>query len=193
MNCFGEQWQNVTTLCLKEKSLNPIEIMCKLMDLEFCNMKGCEHSLMASAALLTAYLNAVNRQNSDKENLDNAMNLSKALQRLETLEEFKLGADCDYWGACEIIRSSRAFWAVISDRDDLADKLVMDVSNAVGSVGGPRCCKRSAYLAISKIVEFVKNHLGVKMELTKFFCKYSSQNCACLLEDCPYNENFIEY
>ena len=182
MNCFGEQWQKVTDLCLKEKSQNPIEILGKLMDLEFYNMKGCEHSVMVGAALLTAYANAAKQEN-----------LSQTLQRLETVEEFKTGVDCDYWGACEIIRSSRAFWSIISDRDDLADKLLMDVANAVGSVGGPRCCKRSAYLAISKIVEFVKNHLGTKMELTEFVCKYSSQNRDCILEDCPYNERFIEY
>ena len=65
MNKYENQWQNIKTLCLSEKSKNPIEIMCKLMDLDFCNIKGHEHHLMICAALLTAYFNAQNEGTND--------------------------------------------------------------------------------------------------------------------------------
>ena len=81
----------------------------------------------------------------------------------------------------------------ISDRNDLVIMLTMEAANAVGSVGGQRCCKRSAYLAISAAVEFVKRHLGTEMETEEFVCRYSNKNSSCLTEDCPFNEHYIEF
>lgn len=189
MSCFEEQWQKVSALCMGEISKNPIEIMCKLMDLEFCSIKGHEHHMMVGAALLTAYFNSLNKGNSTNA----AMNLSEAFHKLESLSEFTVGGDCDYWNGCEIVSGVRAFWSVVSERNELTDKLSMETSNAIGSVCGSRCCKRSAYLAISKVVDFVKLHLQVEMESEKFTCRYSGQNNNCLSEDCPYNEHYIEY
>ena len=193
MDRFGDEWQRVTALCLTEKSKNPIEIMCKLMDLDFCNMKGHEHHMMVGAALLTAYFNAENAKNPDRASEDASMKLSEAFQRLETVEEFDAGGDCDYWKQCKSINGVRAFWSVISDRNDLVIMLTMEAANAVGSVGGQRCCKRSAYLAISAAVEFVKKHLGTEMETEEFVCRYSNKNSSCLTEDCPFNEHYIEF
>lgn len=193
MNAFEKQWQKITALCLAEKSKNPIEIMCKLMDLEFCNVRGHEHHMMVSAALLTAYFNALSKDNSVNECGNASMNLSQALQKLESMEEFNIGGDCDYWSGCRAVSGARAFWSIISNQNELFNMLTMEAANAVSSVCGQRCCKRSAYLVISKVAEFVKNHLGTQMELTEFVCKYSSQNRNCLLEDCPYNENYIKF
>lgn len=193
MNCNTKEWQKITDLCLEDNSKNPIEIMCKLMDLEFCNVKGREHRLMVSAALLTAYYNTLNEENASKNCVEDSMNLSKAFQRMEASEEFDIGGDCDYWKACEIIDGARIFWSLVTDGKEPIDIFTMEIANAVGSVCGQRCCKRNAYLAISGTVEFVDKHLGIKMESTDFVCKYSKQNHDCLLEDCPYNEHYIVY
>lgn len=52
------EFEIISTVCLSEKSKNPIEIMCALMDLDFCNIHGCEHHTMVDAALRTAYFKA---------------------------------------------------------------------------------------------------------------------------------------
>ena len=36
----------------------------------------------------------------------------------------------------------------------------------LGEVGGPRCCKRNSYIAITEGVRFAKEELGVEMELS---------------------------
>lgn len=197
MKCCSTEWRKICEVCLAKKSRNPIEIMCELMDLDFCNIHGCEHHTMVAAALLTAYFNTISEANS--KGIAGAavsacdfgnkvpVNLEEALQRLEAKAELKIGGGCDYWKACGAIDGALMFWNVLSEFVSLPDFSPMEIGNAVGSVGGPRCCKRSSYLAIIKTTELVKKYLGVEMELQDIFvCKYSTLNTDCIKEDCPF-------
>ena len=51
---------------------------------------------------------------------------------------------------------------------------------AIGEVGGPRCCKRDSYLSILRAVDFVKENMGIEMEKSEIVCSYSSQNNQCI-------------
>lgn len=53
--CHTSGMDEIIGLCLQEKSKNPVEIMEKMMSMEFCHMHGPEHHVMVGAALLTAY------------------------------------------------------------------------------------------------------------------------------------------
>ncbi len=59
---------------------------------------------------------------------------------------------------------------------------------SIGGRGGPRCCKRDSYLAITEAVAFVKEKLGIEMKLAEIECKFSSKNQQCLGNECPFNK-----
>ena len=56
--CHSRGVDAIVGLCLNEDSVNPIEIIGKMMDMPFCHMHGPEHHVMVGCALLTAYFNA---------------------------------------------------------------------------------------------------------------------------------------
>lgn len=58
--------------------------------------------------------------------------------------------------------------------------------DAIGNVGGPRCCKRNSYLSILAAVDFVKEHFGVEMEAQKIVCGRSMNNNQCIGKRCPF-------
>lgn len=64
-------------------------------------------------------------------------------------------------------------------------------SEALGKladVGGPRCCKRDAYLAIKSVVPYIKDRYGIVLGDNRVVCGFSGQNPQCLGERCPFNE-----
>ena len=65
-DCHTHGMDSIIGVCLSEKSKNPIEIIQKLMALPFCHMHGPEHHVMVGSALLTAYKNAGERQESPR-------------------------------------------------------------------------------------------------------------------------------
>ena len=58
---------------------------------------------------------------------------------------------------------------------------------AIGKNGGPRCCKRDSYLAVTEAVKFTESKLGVQMDMPqRIRCHYHHRNYECLKERCPY-------
>lgn len=57
-DCHTKGMDVIISMCLKESSQNPIEIIRTMMNVSFCHMHGPEHHVMVGAALLTAYKNA---------------------------------------------------------------------------------------------------------------------------------------
>lgn len=180
--CHTKGIDSVVDVCLKETSKNPIEIIRKLMSLTFCHMHGPEHHIMVGSALLAAYKNAGGK-----------IDLEKALLEMQTRGKKVPGGACGFWGACGAAVSSGMFISIITGSTPLANKewgfsnLMTSASlGAIGKVGGPRCCKRNSYLAISEAVRFVRENLGVEMELEEIKCVHSSQNNQCIGERCPF-------
>ena len=137
---------------------------------------------MVGSALLAAYKNAGGK-----------IDLEKALLEMQTRGKKVPGGACGFWGACGAAVSSGMFISIITGSTPLANKewgfsnLMTSASlGAIGKVGGPRCCKRNSYLAISEAVRFVRENLGVEMELEEIRCVHSSQNNQCIGERCPF-------
>lgn len=57
-DCHTKGMDVIISMCLKESSQNPIEIIRTMMNASFCHMHGPEHHVMVGVALLTAYKNA---------------------------------------------------------------------------------------------------------------------------------------
>ena len=180
--CHMQGVDAIIGVCLAEKSNNPIEVIRKLMALPFCHMHGPEHHIMVGSALLTAYKNA-----------GGDIDLAKALVEMQARGRKVPGGVCGFWGACGAGVSAGMFVSIITGSTPLANeewalsnKMTSSALCVIGEVGGPRCCKRDSYLAIIAAVEFVKEHLGVAMELGKIKCIHSAQNNQCIGARCPF-------
>ena len=59
----------------------------------------------------------------------------------------------------------------------------------VSSYGGPRCCKRTCYLALLEAVPYINDHLGLNLRINEdLICKYWKKNEECLRKLCPFHE-----
>ena len=152
------------------------------MDLPFCHMHGPEHHIMVGSALLTAYKNA-----------GGDIELPKALNEMQARGRKVPGGICGFWGSCGAAISSGMFISIATGSTPLATKewgmsnLMTSASlHAIGTIGGPRCCKRNSYLAITEAVKFAKENLGVEMELSDIQCRHSGQNNQCIGKRCPF-------
>ena len=57
---------------------------------------------------------------------------------------------------------------------------------SLSEVGGPRCCKRDAFLSFQKAIEHVNENYNVNMESSRIECGFSEQNDQCIKEKCPF-------
>lgn len=169
-------------LCLDETSPDPVAILEHLMDQPFCHMHGPEHHVMVGAALLTAYRNAGG-------DIDLRQALSEMMRRGKSVP----GGACGFWGACGAGISAGMFMSIISRSSPLSVEpfALSHLTTAralerIGTVGGPRCCKRDSYLSILAASELVNEHFPVELGPSDVICRYSAQNAQCIGERCPF-------
>ena len=70
----------------------------------------------------------------------------------------------------------------------LANKMTSKVLDAIGSIGGPRCCKRDSYMAIISAIDYVAENFNIQMEKPVIKCIHSDKNNQCIKERCPFHE-----
>lgn len=169
-------------VCLSETSRDPVALLRKLMAPDFCHMHGPEHHILVGAALLTAYKNA-----------GGTIDLPRALSEIRTRGKKVPGGACGFWGACGAGISAGMFVAIATGSTPLsqdpwgqANRMTARALAAIGAVGGPRCCKRNAYLAITEAVAFAKEELGISMTLAPFTCTHTASNNQCIGGRCPF-------
>lgn len=140
---------------------------------------------MVGAALLTAYKNA-----------GGEIDLPKALSEIKSRGQNVPGGSCGFWGACGAGISSGMFVSIISGATPLAqepwglaNRMTARSLEAIGSVGGPRCCKRDSFLSILSAIDFVKEHFGVEMEKPEIVCSFSELNNQCIGKRCPFSKS----
>ena len=182
--CHTRGIDSILGVCLSEMSRNPIQILNRMMRLPFCHMHGPEHHIMVGAALLTAYKNAGG-------DIDLESALAEMLRRGREIP----GGACGFWGACGAAVSSGIFISIVTGSTPLkiepfglANKMTAHSLNAIGTVGGPRCCKRDSYLSVLQAVDFVKENLGIEMEAGEVVCGFSAQNNQCIGKRCPFSK-----
>ncbi len=70
----------------------------------------------------------------------------------------------------------------------LANRMTAKSREAIGGIGGPRCCKRDSYLSLLQAIDFVKEHFGVEMEKPEIICGFSACNNQCIGKRCPFSK-----
>ena len=56
----------------------------------------------------------------------------------------------------------------------------------LAQVGGPRCCKRDAFISFQKAVEHINENYDVNIESAHIECGFSEKNEQCISERCPF-------
>lgn len=170
--CHTKGLDDIIEICMREESTNPIVIIQKMMQLPFCHMHGPEHHVMVGAALLTAYKNA-----------GGDIKLEAALSEIYSRGNQVPGGACGFWGACGAGISTGMYISIVTGSTPLAseawglsNQMTSRALDAIGKVGGPRCCKRDSYLAILEAIKFTKEKLGIQMSCDEVECVHSLKN-----------------
>lgn len=168
----------------QEKGTSPVRIFKNIADKNYVSIHGPEHHVLDGASLLTAYKNA-----------GGAIDLDKALEQLMKEGLRMPGAMCGLWGVCGAITSVGAALAILDGTGPLSTdgtwgEHMQFTSKAIaqlGSINGPRCCKRDAMIAFQNAIAYVNSHYDVTLEYEHEACQYSNQNEQCIGKRCPYH------
>jgi hypothetical protein len=147
------------------------------------HMHGPEHHVLVGSALLAAYHNA-----------GGTIDLPQALEEMERRGSQVPGGVCGLWGACGAGVSAGIFVSIITGATPLAgenwgqsNRATARCLEAIGKIGGPRCCKRDSYTALLQTIEYTAELGLAQMEKPeKICCDMSERNNQCIQERCPY-------
>jgi len=180
---MGDTYQLIKEKCLASTTSDPIELLNSIMKEPEIHMHGPEHHVLDGSCFMTALHNA---------GLD--FDLEKALDEMAVRGAKMPGATCGQWGMCGSASSVGAALAIIHQTGPLSSnqfykdnlKLVSLALGRLAEVGGPRCCKRNAYLSIGAAVDFVKEQYGIVLPKCAVSCTFSAKNQQCIGEACPF-------
>ncbi|MBE6996222.1 MAG: SAM-dependent methyltransferase [Ruminococcaceae bacterium] len=179
----------IVETCLHTASRDPIAIMTALMEQPCVHMHGPEHHVLVGAALLAAC------RNSGAD-----IDLAAAVPEMRRRGGQVPGGACGNWGCCGAAVSTGIFVSLLTgatplktEEWGLANRMTAAALDAIGSLGGPRCCKRDAFTAVCTAAAFVKEHFGISMEVPgEICCGFSHLNAQCIGARCPYNPCHFE-
>jgi len=165
------------------ESHNPIAILQMMANKEYISMHGPEHHFLDGACFLVAYCNKTNNNK-----------IEEYLDELEKRTIKMPGAMCGYWGVCGSVTSLGAALSIINDVSPLTNsdfyshnmEFASRVIKKMSEIGGPRCCKRNAFLSLEEAVKFVNEKYEVMLEDEKANCKHSKINKQCIGNKCPF-------
>ena len=183
-DCHTQGMDQIVSICLAERSADPLEIMEKLMSQPFCHMHGPEHHVLVGSALLTACRNA-----------GGSIDLPAALAEMVSRGKSVPGGACGFWGACGAGISTGIFVSILSNSTPLSEepfglsnRMTAKALEQIGTIGGPRCCKRDSLLSVLAAVAFVREQFGIEMEVPDVVCEYGAQNNQCIGIRCPFSK-----
>lgn len=138
---------------------------------------------MVGAALITAYHNA-----------GGEVCLSGALSEMKERGGSYPGGSCGFWGCCGAAVSVGMCMSILTKSTPLSGKswglinrATGRVLDAIGELGGPRCCKRNSFTAVKVAAELFEEYFGVRLEMPDVIqCSYSAENKQCIRRACPY-------
>lgn len=187
-DCHTSGMDSIAMICLNSKTDDPIEILEEMMDMPFCHMHGPEHHTMVGSALLTAYKNA-----------GGEIDLSAALHEMQKRGKQVPGGACGFWGACGAGISTGMFFSIVLKATPLAgeawglsNQMTARALDAIGKNGGPRCCKRDAYLAVMEAIKFTSEKLHIQMKQNPVICTRSHLNNQCRMHHCPFYKDYTK-
>ena len=180
---MDERFAQIKRECLKSASKDPVALLIELMNKDYIAIHGPEHHVLDGACLLTALHNA---------GMD--FDLEAALDEMIERGSKMPGATCGQWGVCGSAASMGAALSIIHGTGPLSGgqyykdnlRLASQALDKIADVGGPRCCKRNAYLSILTAIDFVSHQYGITLPKGDIACAFSKQNRQCIGASCPF-------
>eukprot|EP00727_Mastigamoeba_balamuthi_P005357 m51a1_g1482 putative sam-dependent methyltransferase (1464) ;mRNA; f:283082-290674 len=180
----------IERVCTESASTDPLSIAVPLMRAPGVCMHGPEHHFLVPAVLLAAYCNAAGKSKEEKK---------AAIALAKTRSASVPGGWCGYYGACGGCIGTGLFTAIVQGSTPL-HKAEWGIANTttgkalctLGSLGGPRCCKRSVFNALLVGTRTAKSKLGVDLHAEKPLCSFFSKNQQCLGNRCPFHPRASE-
>ena len=178
-----ERYQLIKEKVIVSKLKNPIAIAQDVMRNDFVSMHGPEHHFLDGASFLVAY-----------KNCGGDIDISEALKQLSTRSVKMPGGICGYWGICGSLASVGASLSIIHGTHALSnDEFYKDqmeytslVLKKMSEIGGPRCCKRNAFISLITAVDFVNKKYKINMEKDTVICNFHKSNKDCIKDRCPF-------
>lgn len=170
--------------CQASASTNPVALATSLMRHPSLKLHGPEHHFLVPAVLLTAVANARDTPGEKARLLAEARRQSDAVP----------GGSCGFQGACGAGVGVGIFASVATGATPLARQAWGTANGAtgraltvIGRLGGPRCCKRTTWLALLTGIRVAREALGVQLSGRGPACEWSELNGECLGEPCPFH------
>ncbi len=178
-----ERGSLIIQFCKESKIINPVEMFEEIARQNFIRIHGPEHHVLNGAVFLTAFYNAGGK-----------INLAESLEELMTRGLQMPGATCGKWGVCGAVTSIGAALSIVDGTSPLSIddnwgnhmKYTSKTLNDLADIGGPRCCKRHAFLVFESAVEYAKNHYNITFEYKRPVCKFAEFNQQCIEVRCPF-------
>jgi hypothetical protein len=170
--------------CEVSNETDPMGVALLLMKHPAIPVNGSINHLVTAFSLLTAL------RNSGKVNVG-----KPELKRIEQRMKNASQGICGSWGVCGCAIAGGVVWSIITGATYLSDKersmglrLASTILDAIAQVGGPRCCKMAAFLAIQVSVEYFEQELSISIPIstTPKPCIFNKLNSDCLKDRCPF-------
>lgn len=185
LRVFEDLKEHCLELFRDRHSVNVSEIAVSLMEMPGVPMHYPFHHFIVPASLLTATAAA----KGDSEERLREM-LETAMERAQCV----VGGACGNLGACGAGVGAGIYMSVYTDSSPMSEgtwswgnELTGRCLQAIAQIPGPRCCKRTAFLAIREAVPYANEKLGVSLEYDKGQkCAFYRKNPDCKREKCLF-------
>ena len=175
--------------CAAAAGRDPIAMLTDMMNDPYIHMHGPEHHTMVGAALMTAYRNA-----------GGDIDLTACLAEMKKRGARCPGGSCGFWGCCGAAVSAGMCMSIITGTTPLSGKTwglanitTARALEAIGRIGGPRCCKRDSFTAVIEAAKLIEAELGIALDMPpRVTCAFSAENKQCLGKNCPYFQGKTE-
>lgn len=175
--------EHVLAACAASDARDPLALAQQIMADDAIYPNGPEHHTLVGAVLLTAYRNA-----------GGAIDLDAALAELRQRSLAIPGGACGYWGTCGAAISAGMYCSIVLGATPMTPgpwgqtaRLTSRILARLADVGGPRCCKRSTFIALEEAVAFTAEAAGVQMDApSQVTCAFVARNAECLKGACPF-------
>ncbi len=182
---MADVYEQIKRDCLLAEEHDPIALIMRLMQTDYIQIHGPEHHMLDGACFLTAL-----------HNTGVEFDLDAALQELIVRSKKMPGATCGQWGVCGSAASLGAALSILHGTGPLSsdayyrDNLLYtsQALHRIAEIGGPRCCKRNAFLSIREGIDFVEEHYGIKLPKNEIYCTFSKENAQCIGNRCPFSK-----
>lgn len=171
----------------RQEKLPINEMMDELMHLEGLPVHCPYHHYIVPAAMLvqTAIQTGADRQTLEEW-------LAKAQERAKTVP----AGFCGECGTCGAAVGIGIFVSVYTGATPMsienwqwANEVTGKCLMRIASFPGPRCCKRTCYLALVEGVPYANEKCGLSLEVDPaLVCEFSTRNPTCNKEGCPFCE-----